>query len=153
MQNSSFKKPIVWLSVTASFLIWLAPMYGHHSDSVYNQERFVTIKGTVTQFEFVNPHVLIHVSAKDDRGNMVQWVTLGGPPNRMAKGAGWTHSTIKEGEELTITGYPFKDGRPIMLFQMICRADGQQIPMSETVTAFSTRQGKVLSCAGTQKAK
>jgi hypothetical protein len=153
MQIMPTKRLLAALSVTISFLIGLNPVFGHHSDSIYDQEHFITVKGTVTQFEFVNPHVLIHVSAKDDKGNMVQWVTLGGPPNRMTKGAGWTHSTIKEGEELTITGYPFKDGRPIMLFQMICRADGQQIPMSETVTAFSTRQGKVLNCADTQKAK
>lgn len=141
------------LSATVVWLAGLSLLFAHHSDSIYDQDRFITIKGTVTQFEFVNPHVLIHIAAKDDKGNLVQWTTLGGPPNRMAKGAGWTHSTIKEGEELTITGYPFKDGRPVMLFQMICRADGQQVPMSETVTAFSVRQGKNLSCAEMQKAK
>jgi uncharacterized protein DUF6152 len=153
VNNIAKRQLSAMLSVTVVLLIGLSPVFAHHSDSVYDQDRFITVKGTVTQFEFVNPHVLIHVAAKDDKGNLVQWTTLGGPPNRMAKGAGWTHSTIKEGEELTITGYPFRDGRPVMLFQMICRADGQQIPMSETVTAFSTRQGKNLSCADTQKAK
>ena len=139
-------KLLVVLSVAFGILIVAGPLFAHHSDSVYDQDTFVKIKGTVTQFEYVNPHVLIHLAAKDDKGNIQQWVTLGGPPNRMAKGAGWTHSTIKEGEELTIVGYPFRDGRPVMLFQMICRASGEEIPLSETVTNFSVRQGKKPSC-------
>ena len=153
MKNMARSNRLGVLTATLGLFVALSPVFAHHSDSIYDQERFVTIKGTVTLFEFVNPHVLVHLATKDDKGNSVEWTTLGGPPNRMAKGANWTHSTFKTGEELTITGYPFRDGRPVMLFQMICRADGQQVPMSETVTAFSTRQGRVLSCADTQKAK
>jgi hypothetical protein len=60
----------------------------------------------------------------------------------MSKGSGWTSKTFKQGEELTIIGFPFRDGRPGMLFQKIMRADGEGVPLSETVTSFSRRQDR-----------
>ena len=135
------------LSGAAIFLIVSGPMSAHHSDSMYDEEQFVSLTGTVIRFEFVNPHVLIHLDVKDDKGNVVTWTTLGGPPNRMSKGSGWTSKTFKQGEELTILGFPFRDGRPGMLFQKIIRADGEDVRISETVTNFSTRLGKELPIA------
>lgn len=79
MNNIAKRQVIAMLSVTVGLLLGLSPVFAHHSDSIYDQDRFITIKGTVTQYEFVNPHILIHVSAKDDKGNLVQWTTLGGP--------------------------------------------------------------------------
>ena len=135
-------KVLAVLSVMAVLLIVSRPMSAHHSDSMYDEEHFVSLTGTVNRFEFVNPHVLIHLDVKDDKGNIVTWTTLGGPPNRMSKGSGWTSKTFKQGEELTILGFPFRDGRPGMLFQKILRADGEEVRISETVTNFSTRLGR-----------
>ena len=135
------------LSAAAVLLIVSGPMSAHHSDSMYDEEQFVSLTGTVNRFEFVNPHVLIHLDVKDDKGNVVTWTTLGGPPNRMSKGSGWTSKTFKQGEELTILGFPFRDGRPGMLFQKIIRGDGEDVRISETVTNFSTRLGKELPVA------
>lgn len=130
------------LSATIVLLVVSGPISAHHSDSMYDEEHFVSLTGTVNRFEFVNPHVLIHLDVKDDKGNLVTWTTLGGPPNRMAKGSGWTSKTFRQGEELTIVGFPFRDGRPGMLFQKILRAGGEDVRISETVTAFSSRLGK-----------
>ena len=141
------RKVFAVLSVAAVFLIVSGPLSAHHSDSMYDEEQFVSLTGTVNRFEFVNPHVLIHLDVKDDKGNVVTWTTLGGPPNRMSKGSGWTSKTFKQGEELTILGFPFRDGRPGMLFQKIIRADGEDVRISETVTNFSTRLGKELPIA------
>lgn len=140
-------KVLAVLSVMAVFLLVSGPMSAHHSDSMYDEEHFVSLTGTVNRFEFVNPHVLIHLDVKDENGNVVTWTTLGGPPNRMSKGSGWTSKTFKQGEELTILGFPFRDGRPGMLFQKILRADGEDVRISETVTNFSTRLGKELPVA------
>ena len=136
------RKVFAVLSVAAVLLIISGPMSAHHSDSMYDEEHFVSLTGTVNRFEFVNPHVLIHLDVKDDKGNVVTWTTLGGPPNRMSKGSGWTSKSFKQGEELTILGFPFRDGRPGMLFQKILRADGEEVRISETVTNFTTRLGK-----------
>jgi hypothetical protein len=117
-------------------------LLAHHSNSIYDEETCVSLTGTVSKFEFINPHVLIHLDVKDAAGNVVTWTTLGGPPNRMSKGSGWTSKTFKQGEELTIIGFPFRDGRAGMLFQKIMRADGEGVPLSETVTSFSRRQDR-----------
>jgi hypothetical protein len=117
-------------------------LLAHHSNSIYDEETCVSLTGTVSKFEFINPHVLIHLDVKDAAGNVVTWATLGGPPNRMSKGSGWTSKTFRQGEELTIVGFPFRDGRAGMLFQKIMRADGEVVPLSETVTSFSRRQDR-----------
>ena len=120
-------------------------LFAHHSNSIYDEETYVSLMGAVSKFEFINPHVLIHLDVKDTAGNVVTWATLGGPPNRMSKGSGWTSKTFRQGEELTIIGFPFRDGRAGMLFQKIIRADGEVVPLSETVTSFSRRQDREIS--------
>jgi hypothetical protein len=117
-------------------------LYGHHSNSIYDESNYVSLVGTVARFEFVNPHVLVHLDVKDRDGNVVTWTTLGGPPNRMSKGAGWTTKTFRAGEELTIFGFPFRDGRRGMLFQKIMRANGEVVPLADTVVNFSRSQGR-----------
>jgi hypothetical protein len=136
------RKGSLILSGIAGLLITSGLLLAHHSNSIYDEERFVKLTGTVSKFEFINPHVLIHLDVTDDAGNVVTWTTLGGPPNRMTKGSGWTSKTFKQGEELTIVGFAFRDGRPGMLFQKIIRANGEDVPLSETVTAFSRRKGQ-----------
>ena len=128
------------LGAAAGFLLVSGLLFAHHSNSIYDEETYISLTGTVSKFEFINPHVLVHLDVKDAAGNVVTWATLGGPPNRMSKGSGWTSKTFRQGEELTIIGFPFRDGRPGMLFQKIIRADGEAVPLSETVTSFSRRQ-------------
>jgi hypothetical protein len=58
------------LSMTMGLLMVSGPMFAHHSDSVYDQEHLITVTGTVTKFEFINPHELIHFDVKDDRATV-----------------------------------------------------------------------------------
>ena len=129
---------VVWGAAGVLFVAGL--LFAHHSNSIYDEETYISLTGAVSKFEFINPHVLVHLDVKDAAGNVVTWATLGGPPNRMSKGSGWTSKTFRQGEELTIIGFPFRDGRPGMLFQKIIRAGGEAVPLSETVTSFSRRQ-------------
>src|SRR5438874_7694770 len=105
-------------------------IFGHHSDSVYDQEHLTTITGTVTQFEFVNPHQLIHLDVKDPGGKVEQWVVLGGAPNQMRR-LGWNSESVKPGEQLTVTGFRFRDGRSVMLHLKIVRANGDELRLSD----------------------
>ena len=136
------KKRFTALYMCAGLVVSAGLLYGHHSNSIYDESNYVSLIGTVAKFEFVNPHVLIHVDVKDRAGNVVTWTTLGGPPNRMNKGAGWTSKTFHTGEEVTIIGFPFRDGRPGMLFQKIIRADGEVVPLADTVVNFSRQQNR-----------
>lgn len=115
----------------------------HHSDSIYDKDRLVTVTGVVVRFEFVNPHDLIYLDVRDDQGNLRQWIVYGAAPMALAK-VGWDRETIRPGEQLTITGYQRKDGRRGMLHLKIARANGKELPMGEAeqnyLHAFTARK-------------
>ena len=129
------KRLLALVSVTVGLLLLSHPALAHHSDSVYDQDHLTVITGTVSQFEFVNPHQLIHLDVKDDKGKVVQWVALGGAPNQMRR-LGWNSETLKIGEQLTITGFQFRDGRPVMLHLRITRANGEELRPSDVEANF-----------------
>ena len=83
----------------------------HHSGANYDRENLITLSGTVTEYEFINPHVQIHFDVKDAQGNIVKWVAVSDPPKRLYT-LGWTKTTVKPGDQIAITGGPQKDGKP-----------------------------------------
>ena len=129
------KKLLAVLAVVFAATMATAPVRAHHSDSVYDQDHLTTITGTVTQFEFVNPHQLIHLDVKGADGKSEQWVALGGAPNQMRR-IGWSSDSVKIGETLTITGFRFRDGRPVMLHLKLVRANGEELRPSDVEVNF-----------------
>jgi hypothetical protein len=103
-----------------------APMFAHHGTANYNMRTLITLKGTVTEFEFVNPHVLIHFDIKTDKGVAEHWYAEATSPNRLSR-AGWTRHTIKPGDEVTISGYRAKNGATVMRFEKMVLPNGQEI--------------------------
>ena len=122
-------------SLTIGLLLLSEPISAHHSFLEYDREHLTTIKGTVSQFEFINPHVLIHFDVKNDQGAIEQWFCFGGSPDHMTK-IGWTPDQFKAGDQLTITGLRFKDGRDFMLFLKIVRPNGERVPISDAEEFF-----------------
>jgi hypothetical protein len=97
----------------------------HHSGSAFDLEHPVTLKGTVVNFEWSNPHVFIALDVKDDRGNVEQWRVEGNSPNMLTR-VGWKREMIKEGDQVTVTGFPAKKGRKIMRLHSVMLGNGQQ---------------------------
>jgi DNA/RNA endonuclease YhcR with UshA esterase domain len=126
----------------------------HHADSLYDQDRLVTVTGVVTRFEFVNPHDLIYLDVRDDQGKLRQWLVYGAAPVTLAK-AGWNQKTIQPGEQLTITGFQRKDGRRGMLHLKIARANGEALRMGEAeenyLRAFEARKANFSRGRGEQQ--
>jgi len=110
----------------------------HHSQAVYDEDTLVTIKGTVTQFEFINPHVIIHLDVKDDKGNTDNWLCFSAPPGVEAR-AGWTADMFKPGEQLTVQGFAEKSGRKVMTGMKHIRANGEEV--TEAYTEKQIYQG------------
>jgi Family of unknown function (DUF6152) len=102
--------------------------FAHHGAAAYDMEKAVTIKGTVTNFEFINPHVLITVESKGDDGTVQKWQGELTSPNHLAR-AGWTKSTIKVGDTITIMGAGAKSGAPTVWIRKILGANGDEIKM------------------------
>lgn len=103
-------KLLAVLVVAVGLLMTAGPMFAHHSQATYDTKHEVTLTGTVTEFELINPHTLIHFQVKDDKGNVEEWVAETGPPNNLRR-MGWTQNTIKAGDQITITVHVARNGR------------------------------------------
>jgi len=113
------------LMVLTIILLALAgTVSAHHGSASYDMTKSVTLKGTVTDFQFVNPHVLIYVDVKDATGNVTNWAGELTSPNRLSR-LGWTKSTLKVGDEVTMAGAPSKSGAPRMWAQKLSNASGE----------------------------
>ncbi len=97
------------LAVCIGLLTLAAVAFAHHGTANYDTSTKITVKGVVTGFDFVNPHVQIYWDAKDDSGATQKWQGELTSPNHLMR-AGWTKSSIKPGDEITINGYGTKSG-------------------------------------------
>lgn len=118
------------LGTSLALLILWGPLSAHHGSSNYDMSKSVSVKGTVTEFSFINPHSAIHLDAKDDKGNAEQWLIEADSPNNLAR-AGWNRDSIKAGDAVTIVGNRLKDGSKVMRLQKVIFADGKELKPRE----------------------
>ena len=96
------------------------PSSGHHgSNAVYNLTQSITISGTVTEFQFVNPHTQILFEVTGEDGSVVTWLAGMSSSGGLEQNEGWTRETIKPGDEITITGSPARNGVPSIWVEQI----------------------------------
>jgi hypothetical protein len=106
-------------------LVAASPLSAHHSWPV-DSSREVTVKGTVTGYNWANPHVMIGLDVKEDSGRIAKW-DVGGPSTARMAGNDWNKDTLKMGEVITATGYRFADGSNILRLQKTVMADGKEM--------------------------
>jgi hypothetical protein len=83
----------------------------HHSFSAeFDADKPVTLRGTVTRVEWINPHTWIHIDVKQDSGEVIKWMIEGGTPNTLLRN-GITKNSLPVGTEIVVEGYQAKDGR------------------------------------------
>jgi hypothetical protein len=114
------------ISLFASVLLFCVPAFAHHAWVGYDMGRTTIVKGTVTKFEFVNPHVWLYLDVKDDKGNVQKWETGGPSPIRM-QNAGWTKTTVKPGDPVTVVGNRIEDGTLKIRMEKVVFPDGHQL--------------------------
>jgi hypothetical protein len=100
------------LALAASGLIVSVPLFAHHGTAVYDTSKTLTVKGTVAEYVWANPHVYVKVDTKDDSDNTVRW-TLEAQNPITETDLGWTKNTFKPGDEVEIDVKPARNGRPI----------------------------------------
>ena len=76
----------------------------HHGTAGYNIKEAVTVMGTVTDFQFLNPHSLVYFDVKNDKGAVEKWQGELTSPNRLVR-AGWNKNSVKAGDKVTVTGW------------------------------------------------
>jgi hypothetical protein len=112
------------VAVAAAALLTAAPAMAHHAWPV-DRSKEVTVKGTVTSFNWSNPHVMIDLEVRTD-GKIERW-NIGGPsPDRMARN-GWDRNTLKAGDVVTGIGHRHSDGSNVVQLQKIVLADGREM--------------------------
>ncbi len=89
-----------------------APLFAHHGGAAYDTDKSVIVKGTVTEFDWSNPHVFVKVDVKDPSGNIVHWIVEAQNPVSMMQ-IGWKRNTFKVGDEVEIDAMPAKNGNPV----------------------------------------
>jgi len=115
------------IAATALALGVTASVAAHHSFAVhFVADKMVTVKGTVTEFSFRNPHGLISVDAKDADGAQQHWRIETNSPNILRR-RGWSEDSIKPGDQVTIEGYPARDGSTSMRVYRVTFADGHEL--------------------------
>jgi|SRR5579864_1438669 len=124
------KKAVYVLGVTLALLIACGQASAHHGSSNYDMSKSVSVKGKVTQFDFINPHSAIHLEVKNDKGNVEQWLIEADSPNNLAR-TGWTRDSIKPGDLVTIVGNRLKDSAKVMRLQKVIFADGKELKPRE----------------------
>jgi hypothetical protein len=97
----------------------------HHSWPVDNS-RSITVRGTVTGYEWNNPHVMIGLDVRTDAGRVEKW-SVGGPSTSRMANNGWDRATLKPGDVITATGYRFSDGQNILRLEKIIMASGREM--------------------------
>ena len=111
------------LAVLILLPILASPVLAHHGNAAWSATE-VTLKGTVVEYLWRNPHVLLTWTTKDDSGKTVQWTGEVASPESMMADDGWTKETFKPGDEIVLTLRPAKSGVPNGVVDQIKRADG-----------------------------
>jgi len=119
-------KPFVLIALLVSLFSISGSAFSHHGTANYDMTKVVTVKGTVTDFQFVNPHTLILFDVKNDQGVIEHWQAEATSPNHLVR-AGWSKDIIKPGDQISISGFRAKNGSTVMRFQKMVLANGQEI--------------------------
>jgi hypothetical protein len=107
-------------------LLVAVPVFAHHGSASFDTGKRVTLKGTVTEWVYSNPHCLLKLDVKGEDGKVVPWIAEGQAPNVIFP-AGYRKDTFKFGDQVTIIVEPFKDGRPIGRILQTTLADGKTL--------------------------
>ena len=109
--------------VLAAGLLMSVPLFAHHGGAAFDSGKKVTLKGTVTQWVYMNPHCLISMAVKGEDGQVVTWVIETQAPGIMYP-AGYRKDSFKPGDEITAVVEPVKNGQPVGRIQTVVTASG-----------------------------
>lgn len=122
------KNLVLCLAITFAVLFVSAPILAHHGETNYDTEKLVTVKATVANFEFINPHVQIFLDVKNDKGEIEKWTCEARSPAMLVRNGGWDKTTLKPGDVITAIGFRAKNGTNILRLKKIVLANGTELP-------------------------
>ena len=116
------------LAVSSLVMIGLltasVPLFAHHGNASYGNAKQLTVKGTVTEWVWLNPHTLLKMEVKDEEGKVVNWVVEWSAPSSLIN-FGINKQTFKPGDEVTVVMITPDNGAPVGRIQRVMLANGK----------------------------
>ena len=125
------------LILLADLLVVSVPLIAHHGAAALDTGKEITLKGTVTEWIWSNPHCFLKFDARDDTGTVRNWTVETQNPTTMTL-RGWSRTSFKFGEEVTVTVEPVKNGGPIGRILHVILPNGQKLIAANATTPGST---------------
>ena len=124
------KRSALAVGLIAAVCLMSVSMRAHHGAASFDTEKVLTLKGTVTEWLWLNPHCFLKIDAKDDTGAVRNWnLELGNPTDNST--VGYRRTTFKPGDEITVTITPVKSGAPVGRLRTVILPNGQKLPQQQ----------------------
>jgi hypothetical protein len=125
-------KVFSFLVVAAGFALVSNPTSAHHGVTNYDMKKTIVLTGTITAFDWANPHCLAHVDAMDDSGHVRHW-TLELSSTLTMSHLGWDRATLKRGDRVIVETHPARNDAPVGItvgpgFGLKIVVNGKEIP-------------------------
>ena len=115
------------LTLLLGIVLVSTPLLAHHGEANYDTTTVVAVKGTVTEFQFINPHVQIFLDVKNDKGDIEKWAGEARSPSMLGRIGGWDKNTIKIGDVITASGHRTKNGTNFLRLIKVVLPDGREM--------------------------
>ena len=119
-------KVLILVPAIASIFAFSGSSWAHHAARQVYEGKSIMLMGVVTDYEWANPHSVLSVAVKDDKGKVEEWHAEILPPSEMLR-AGWNKESVKPGDEVTLTGRPGKYAQRIMWLEYLVTPDGRKL--------------------------
>jgi len=115
--------------LAAGCLLPGSPVMAHHSFAMFEINKEIVIQGTVTEFQWTNPHTWIEMDVADANGVTMHWSIEAGSVAGLSR-EGWTRHTLNRGDKITLVAHPLRDGKPGGSLMGVTLADGKHLGAS-----------------------
>ena len=123
------KKAVLVFALALGLLSASMPLFAHHGTAVFDTDKTVTLKGSVTEWDWSNPHCLLQFDVKNESGQSVHWIAETQNPANMVY-AGFGKASFKPGDEVSVTLMPTKNGLPYGRIKQVVLANGKTLNAS-----------------------
>jgi Family of unknown function (DUF6152) len=120
------KRDISVFALAVGLLSVSMPLFAHHGTAVFDTSKTLTMKGSVTEWDWSNPHCLLQFDVKNDGGQVVHWIAETQNPGNMVY-AGWGKTSFKPGDEVTVSLFPAKNGKPFGRITQVVLPSGKTL--------------------------
>jgi hypothetical protein len=116
------------VAIPLALFVLSAPVLAHHGGAAYDTSKMTTLTGTITDFQFIQPHPIIYLDVKGANGNIEKWFVEMTAPNHLVH-YGWSGHKLHAGEMIKVQGNAAKNGNKVLNLRHIFDADGKEIPL------------------------